>query len=146
MVESLMYLMIGSYLDIGFAVVKLTQQMANLSNEQDWAGLHFCRYLLNTCKDQIVYDRLSNESVVASDLDWVQDLESCKSMTGYFTLMAYEVTSWMSIEVQAVLTHFFIPTSLSLLIYSSFYILSFYTSVIFIVSIVISNLSSLSCE
>jgi len=52
----------------------------------------------------------------------------------------------MSIEVQAVLTHFFIPTSSSLLIYSSFYILSFYTSVIFIVSIVISDLSSLLCK
>jgi len=50
MVGSLMYLMIDSYPDIGFAVVKLAQQMANPSNEHYWAELHLCRYLLNTCK------------------------------------------------------------------------------------------------
>ena len=33
MVGSLMYLMIGSYPDIRFAVVKLAQQMENPSNE-----------------------------------------------------------------------------------------------------------------
>jgi len=33
MVGFLMYLMIGSCFDIGFAIVKLAQQMANLSNE-----------------------------------------------------------------------------------------------------------------
>ena len=62
--------MIGSHSDIEFAVVKLAQQMANLSNKHYQAGLHFCKYLLNTYKYWIVYDRLSNESVVAhSDLD-----------------------------------------------------------------------------
>ena len=42
MVGSLMYLMIGSYPDIGFAVIKLAQQIENLSNEYHWAGLHHC--------------------------------------------------------------------------------------------------------
>ena len=59
MVESLMYLMIGSCPDIGFAIVKLAQQMANSSNGHYQAGLHLCRYLLNTYKYQIVYDGLS---------------------------------------------------------------------------------------
>ena len=62
--------MIGSHSDMEFAVVKLAQQMANLSNKHYQAGLYFCKYLLNTYKYWIVYDRLSNESVVAhSDLD-----------------------------------------------------------------------------
>ena len=39
-VESLMYLIIGLYLNIGFALVKLAQQIANLSNEYYLAGLH----------------------------------------------------------------------------------------------------------
>jgi len=90
MVRSLIYLIIGSHSDIEFAVVKLAQQIANLSNKHYWAGLHFCRYLLNTYKYQIVYDGLSNESIVAySDSDWAQDPESCKSMTCYFTLIAH---------------------------------------------------------
>jgi len=50
-----MYLMISSYPDIGFTVVKLAQQMANPSNEHYQAGLYLYRYLLNTCKYQIVY-------------------------------------------------------------------------------------------
>ena len=71
MVESLIYLMIGSCPDIGFVVVKLAQQMANLSNEYYQAGLHLYRYLLNTCKYQIVYNRLIAEFIVAhSNLDW----------------------------------------------------------------------------
>ena len=59
-----MYLMIGLCSDIGFAVVKLAQQIENPSNEHYQAGLHLCRYLLNTCKYQIVYDGLVNESIV----------------------------------------------------------------------------------
>jgi len=50
MIKSLMYLMIGSYLDIEFSVVRFSQQMANPSNEHYQAGLHLYRYLLNTCK------------------------------------------------------------------------------------------------
>ena len=59
--------------------------------------MHLCRYLLNTCKYWIVYDKLSNKSVIVhSDLDWAQDPELHKSVTGYFTLIAHRVTSWMS--------------------------------------------------
>ena len=77
-VGSLIYLIFGSHPDIGFAVVKLAQQIANPSNECYWAGLHLCRYLLNTCKYQIIYDGLSDESIVAySDSDWAQDSEPC---------------------------------------------------------------------
>jgi len=62
--------MIGLYSDIGFAVVKLAQQMENLLNEYYWARLHLCKYLLNTYKYQIIYDRLGNKFVVVySDLD-----------------------------------------------------------------------------
>jgi len=42
----------------------------------------------------IVYNKLNNEFIVAySNSDWAQDLESHKFMTGYFTLMAHEITS-----------------------------------------------------
>jgi len=62
-----------------------------------------------------------------------------------FVISGYDHAGW-SIEVRAVLTHFFIPISSSLLVYSSFHILSFHTSVIFMVSIVTSDLSSLLCK
>jgi len=49
-VGSLIYLMIGSHPGMGFAVVKLAQQMANLSNKHYQAELYLCKYLLNTYK------------------------------------------------------------------------------------------------
>ena len=54
-----MYLMISSRPDIGFAVVKLAQQMANPSNDYYRVGLHLCRYLLATCKGT-AYSSLDN--------------------------------------------------------------------------------------
>jgi len=92
-----MYLMIGSRPDIGFAVVKLAQQVANPSNNHYRVRLHLCRYLLATRRYQLVYNGLSNELLVAySDSDWGQDHEHCKSTTGYFTMLAQGITSWLS--------------------------------------------------
>ena len=56
--------MISLYSDIEFVIVKLAQQIANLLNEYYQAKLHLCRYLLNTYKYWIVYDILSNKSIV----------------------------------------------------------------------------------
>jgi len=79
--------MILLFPDIEFAVVKLAQQIANPLNEYYQAEFHLCKYW-------IIYNRLSNESVVVhSDSDWVQDSESHKSVTGYFTLIAHKVIS-----------------------------------------------------
>jgi len=94
LVGSLMYLIIGLGPDIGFAVVKLAQQIANPSNDYYRVGLYLCRYLLATCRYWLVYNRLSNELLVAySDSDWSQDHEHCKSTTGYFTILAQGITS-----------------------------------------------------
>ena len=70
--------------------------MANSSNEYYQAKLYLCRYLLNTCKYQIVYNGLSNKSVV------VQDSELHKSITDYSTLMAYGVIPWISCQQKIV--------------------------------------------
>jgi len=95
--------MIGSRPDISFAVVKLAQQMANLSNNYYRVGLHLCRYLLATCRYRLVYNGLSNESLVAySDSDWGQDHEHCKLTTGYFTILAQGITSWLSYKQKSV--------------------------------------------
>ena len=67
LVGFLMYLMIGLRPDIGFAVVNRWQ---TLSNNHYQVGLHLYRYLLVTCKYWLVYNRSSNESLVAySDSD-----------------------------------------------------------------------------
>ena len=89
--------------DIGFAVVKLAQQMANSFNDHYQVGLHLCRYLLTTRRYQLVYNGLSNESlVVYSDSNWGQDHEHRKSTTGYFTMLAQGITSWLSRKQKSV--------------------------------------------
>ena len=103
LVGSLMYLIIGSRLDIGFAVVKLAQQIANPSNDYYWTGLHLCRYLLATCRYWLVYNGLSNESLVAySNSDWGQDYKHRKSTASYFTMLAQGITSWLSHKQKSV--------------------------------------------
>jgi len=95
--------MIGSRPDIGFTVVKLAQQMANPSNDHYQVGLHLCRYLLATRRYWLVYNGLSNKSLVAySDSDWDQDHKHCKSTTGYFTMLAQGITSWLSRKQKSV--------------------------------------------
>jgi len=50
-----------------------------------------------------IYNGLSNESLVAySDSDWGQDYEHCKSTTGYFTMLAQGITSWLSCKQKSV--------------------------------------------
>jgi len=99
--------MIGSRPDIGFTVVKLAQQMENPSNDYYRVGLHLCRYLLATRRYQLVYNGLSNESLVAySDFDWGQDHEHCKSTTGYFTMLAQGITFWLSCKQKSVALSF----------------------------------------
>ena len=103
LVGSLMYLIIGSRPDIGFAVIKLAQQIANSSNNHYQVGLHLCRYLLATHRYRLVYNGLSNESLVAySNSDWDQDYEHHKSTTGYFTMLAQGITSWLSCKQKSV--------------------------------------------
>jgi len=98
-----MYLMIGSRPDIGFAVVKLAQQMANPSNNHYQVGLHLCRYLLATCRYWLVYNGSSNELLVAySDFNWGQDHKHRKSTTGYFTMLAQGITFWLSHKQKSV--------------------------------------------
>jgi len=98
-----MYLIIGLRPDIGFAVVKLAQQMANPSNNHYQVGLHLCRYLLVTYRYQLVYNGLSNKLLVAySDSDWGQDHEHRKSTTGYFTMLAQGITFWLSRKQKSV--------------------------------------------
>ena len=94
---------LGSRPDIGFTVVKLAQQMANPSNDHYQVGLHLCRYFLATHRYQLVYNGLSNELLVAySDSDWGQDHEHHKSTTGYFTMLAQGITSWLSHKQKSV--------------------------------------------
>jgi len=59
--------------------------------------------LLATCRYWLVYNGSSNKLLVAySDYDWDQDHEHHKSTTGYFTILAQGITSWLSCKQKSV--------------------------------------------
>jgi len=77
--------------------------MVNPSNNHYQVGLHFCKYLLATHRYQLVYNGLSNELLIAySDSNWGQDHKYRKSTTGYFTMLAQEITFWLSHKQKSV--------------------------------------------
>ena len=77
-IGSLLYLMLGTCLDIAFAVTKLAQHAANLSKEHLKQALYICRYLVSTSKYQLMYDGMSGEGISAcTDSDWALDNSTC---------------------------------------------------------------------
>jgi len=77
--------------------------MANPSNNHYQVGLHLYKYLLATHRYWLVYNGLSNELLVAYfDSDWGQDHKHRKSTTGYFTMLAQEITFWLSHKQKSV--------------------------------------------
>jgi len=70
-----------------------------------WKPTHVTKHTSKVIPLQywLVYNRLSNELLIAySDSDWGQDHEHCKSTTGYFTMLAQGITSWLSRKQKSV--------------------------------------------
>ena len=96
-IGSLLYLMLGTRLDIAFAVTKLVQHAANPSKEHLEQVLYICRYLVGTSKYQLTYDGTSGEGISAcADSDWASDNSTCRFQTGYFSKLAKGLISWTS--------------------------------------------------
>ena len=66
--------MLGTRLDIAYAVTKLVQHAANPSKEHLKRALYICCYLVGTSKYQLMYDGTSGEGISAcTDSDWASD-------------------------------------------------------------------------
>ncbi|KAJ3540522.1 hypothetical protein NM688_g6215 [Phlebia brevispora] len=81
-IGSLLYLMLGTRLDISFAVTKLAQHSANLSDEHLQKVLYICRYLKGTREYQLVFDGATQQDLAAyTDADWAGGAFSWSSRT-----------------------------------------------------------------
>ena len=88
-IRSLLYLMIGTRLDIAYAVTYLSQFCTNPSAEHYKAAPHICRYLVGMQDYSLVYSNKGNKGLVAySDSDWAADKIWCRSITGNFFKLA----------------------------------------------------------
>jgi hypothetical protein len=83
-IGSLLYLMIGTWPNISYAVTQLAQQSANPSKEYLEKALCICCYLLGTADYSLVYDGDSGKGIIAcTDSDWGQDKITGHSQTGF---------------------------------------------------------------
>jgi hypothetical protein len=64
-IGSLLYLMIGTRPDIAFAVTKLAQFSANLSQEHFERAKYICRYLIGTKNYSLVFKHALGKGLVA---------------------------------------------------------------------------------
>jgi len=66
--------MLGMHLDITFAVIKMSQFLANPSQDHLEKAMYIMCYLIGTQDYHMVYDGVQNEGLIAhTDLDWAGD-------------------------------------------------------------------------
>ena len=98
LIGSLMYLALGTRLDIAFAVNKLAQFTQN-PKAVHWTAVKriFC-YLKNTRTNKLTYggeeDILNTDLNVFCDADWASDSTDRKSISGYVIVMAGGAVAW----------------------------------------------------
>ena len=84
-IRSLLYLSLGTHLDIAYAVTALAHQFTNPSEDHLNKVLYICHYLIRTWNYFLNYDGHSRLRIMACiESDWSSDLTLCHSQTGYF--------------------------------------------------------------
>ena len=97
LIGSLLYLMLGTYPDITFAVTQLAWHTANPSKDHLAKALYICWYLAGTQNYALVYKGDSKLGIHAcTDSDWALNSEDWCSQTGYYLMIAGGVFSWTS--------------------------------------------------
>jgi hypothetical protein len=97
MIESLLYLMIGTHPDISYAAMHLSQFTMNSSEDHYKAVLHICHYLAGTQDYKLVYGKTANKGLMAyTDSNWAANKIQHRSVTGYFFKLADSTISWCS--------------------------------------------------
>ena len=95
-IGSLLYLMLDTFPDIAYAVIKLSQFSANPSKDYFEQAKYICHYLVSTKDYTMVFDGTPKEGLIAySDSDWAMDLSNLCSITGYFFKLAGSMVSWL---------------------------------------------------
>jgi len=97
-IRSLLYLMLRTQPNISFMVIKMSQFMANPSQEHLDKAMHIFQYLTSTQNYQLVYKGgQTTESLMGfTDSNWAANLATHRLTTGYFVLLASGIVCWQS--------------------------------------------------
>jgi hypothetical protein len=97
LIGSLLYIMLGTRVDIAYAVIKLARFASNPNNIHFTAVKRVYKYLKGTKDYGITYYKDSNQYISGyCDADYAGDLLSAKSTSGYIILLAGGIISWKS--------------------------------------------------
>jgi hypothetical protein len=105
LISSLLYIMLGTRVDIAFAVIKLARFTSNPNKIHFTVVKRVYKYLKGTINCGINYYKDSNNHYISSyyDTDYVGDIISTKSTTGYIILLGGGIISWKS-KLQSIIT------------------------------------------
>ena len=96
-IGSLLYIMLGTQPDIGYAVTALSWHAAKPSQEHLDKVLYICQYLPGTCFYSLVFDGASKAGLITfANSDWASDPNTHCSQTGWFIKLANCIFSWKS--------------------------------------------------
>ena len=96
-IESLLYIILGTCPDISYAVIKMAQFASNPSSDHMNKAKQIIRYLGSTPDLSLIFDSSSDKGIIAfCDSDWASDKIKRKSQTGYFFQLAGASISWQS--------------------------------------------------
>jgi len=89
--------MLGTHPDIAFVVIKMSQFLANPSQDHLEKAMYIMHYLVGTQDYHVVYDGRINEGLIAhTDSDWAGDPIKRRSTTGFFASLASGIVCWQS--------------------------------------------------
>ena len=96
-IRSLLYTMLGTWLDLAYSVIKMSQFSANPTEDHLKWALYIVHYLATTRDLCLTYKGMSKDGFLAySDTDWAGDLDTQRSTTGYCIFLADRIVSWLS--------------------------------------------------
>jgi transposase InsO family protein len=96
-IRSLLYLMLGTRPDIAYAVIKMSQFLANPSQEHLDKAMYIMHYLVGIQDYQIVYYGDKSKGLLAyTDSDWAADPIKRQSTMGFFVTLASSIVCWQS--------------------------------------------------
>ena len=92
----LLYLMIGTRLDISFMVTSLSRFAANPSSDHIERAKYVLHYLVGTQNYLLKYSHKGSGLGAYTDSDWAADKIMRRSVTGFFFMLAGGSISWRS--------------------------------------------------
>jgi len=97
-IESLLYIILGTRPDIAFAVIKMSQFSSNPMEEHLQKVLYIVCYLSSFQDLCILYSGHGDQNGLCtySDTDWAGDVETSCSTTGYAIFIGNGIVSWLS--------------------------------------------------